>query len=66
MLQQPEARGGEESRTPNADGLLYSTVDLMEEQRQKEKDPDPLRDNTDYAGIDFAEMAEAARKMSKK
>ncbi|KAL8582653.1 hypothetical protein ACOMHN_035418 [Nucella lapillus] len=63
---QPAASGGEGSRIPNADGLLYSTVDFTKEQRQKEKDPDPLRDNRDYAGLDFAEMAEAARKMSKK
>ncbi|KAL8588605.1 hypothetical protein ACOMHN_034059 [Nucella lapillus] len=62
----PAASGGEGSRIPNADGLLYSTVDFTKEQRQKQKDPDPLRDNTDYAGIDFVEMAKAARKMSKK
>ncbi|KAL8560669.1 hypothetical protein ACOMHN_053329 [Nucella lapillus] len=63
---QPAASGGEGSRIPNADGLLYSTVDFTEEQRQKEKHHAPLRDNTDYSGLDFAEMAEAARKMSKK
>ncbi|KAL8566429.1 hypothetical protein ACOMHN_015065 [Nucella lapillus] len=63
---QPVASGGEGSRIPNADGLLYSTVVFTKEQRLKEKDPDLLRDNTDYAGLDFAEMAEAARKMSKK
>ncbi|KAL8623092.1 hypothetical protein ACOMHN_067096 [Nucella lapillus] len=63
---QPAASGGEGSRIPNADGLLYSTVVFTKEQRQKEKDPDHLRDNRDYAGLDFAEMAEAARKMSKK
>ncbi|KAL8614517.1 hypothetical protein ACOMHN_059281 [Nucella lapillus] len=63
---QPAASGGEGSRIPNADGLLYSTVDFTKEQRQKEKDPDSLRDNTDYAGLDFDEMTEAARKMSKK
>ncbi|KAL8566430.1 hypothetical protein ACOMHN_015066 [Nucella lapillus] len=63
---QPAASGGEGSRTPNADGLLYSTVDFTKEQRQNENDPDPLRDNTDYAGLEFAEMAEAARKMFKK
>ncbi|KAL8565808.1 hypothetical protein ACOMHN_005256 [Nucella lapillus] len=63
---QPAASGGEGSRTPNADGLLYSTVDFTEEQRQKGKKPAPLRDNNDYAGLHFAEMAKAARKMSKK
>ncbi|KAL8577623.1 hypothetical protein ACOMHN_036814 [Nucella lapillus] len=63
---QPAASGGEGSRIPNADGLLYSTVDFTKEQRQKEKDPDHIRDNTDYAGIDFIEMAKAARKMSEK
>ncbi|KAL8574723.1 hypothetical protein ACOMHN_023928 [Nucella lapillus] len=63
---QPAASGGEGSRVPNADGLLYSTVEFTKEQHQKGKDPDPLRDNTDYAGIDFVEMAKAARKMSEK
>ncbi|KAL8608869.1 hypothetical protein ACOMHN_063944 [Nucella lapillus] len=62
----PAASGGEGSRIPNADGLLYSTVDFTEEQRQKEKHNAPLCDNTDYSGVDFAKMAEAARKMSKK
>ncbi|KAL8608866.1 hypothetical protein ACOMHN_063941 [Nucella lapillus] len=63
---QPAASGGEGSRIPNADGLLYSTVDFTEEQRQKGKHNAPLCDNTDYSGVDFAKMAEAARKMSKK
>ncbi|KAL8608864.1 hypothetical protein ACOMHN_063939 [Nucella lapillus] len=63
---QPAASGGEGSRIPNADGLLYSTVDFTEEQRQKGKHNAPLCDNTDYSGVDFAKMAETARKMSKK
>ncbi|KAL8560665.1 hypothetical protein ACOMHN_053325 [Nucella lapillus] len=62
---QPADSGGEGSRTPNADGLLYSTV-FTDEQRQKGKHHAPLRDNTDYSGLDLAEMAEAARNMSKK
>ncbi|KAL8614481.1 hypothetical protein ACOMHN_026266 [Nucella lapillus] len=34
---QPVASGGEGSRIPNADGLLYSTVVFTKEQRLKEK-----------------------------